>query len=92
MENEILDDEQLEGVAGGTNSEINSDFEKLAKFGFITKKQAEDHDYGAMNSALKNIGISIETHGGIFKSNKYRLNGEKIDRDDAWSYIIAHAK
>ena len=94
---ELLSDEELEQVAGGTNAESAADSKFLNNLlkgtGFYQCKSYSEKDiYDDLEARLdvllswKSVGIEIKLCDNV--KNIYLLNGKEISRDDAW----AHAK
>ncbi|MBE8950974.1 MAG: hypothetical protein SR3Q1_10355 [Quinella sp. 3Q1] len=92
LKDEILNDEQLEQVAGGSFSEIRDDIKKLQKIGFDIDNVNSPSDLnqdvlGKMRAAFGRFGITVrETTGpadftGQF--NGYFLNGKALSRERA---------
>ena len=88
LENEKLDDEQLEQVAGGSITEMEGDSQNFKRLN-VFSGNVNDRDKQALRTAFAAYGISVELHGGHAKSNrnKYFLNGQEIPRDVAWFHV-----
>ncbi len=87
LENEKLDDEQLENVAGGNIYQMEADAANFKKLGVLSAN-VDKHDKNAITAAFAAYGIATEQHGGYLgKDNKYSINGQKIDRDTAWAFV-----
>ena len=85
MKNEILKDEQLDMVAGGTTREINKDIEFLKAIGLMRPDQ---NDKTTMKRAFAQSGISVIFHDGDDLANEYYLNGGQITRENALKYAM----
>ena len=92
LEGEVLDDEELENVAGGTLQETLEDRDRLDKIGMY--KFNNDKGFsGSVNEGFANFGkkyglkISVEADLLANGSNKYFINDEAISRDELWNII-----
>ncbi|MBO4401790.1 MAG: hypothetical protein J5809_08090 [Selenomonadaceae bacterium] len=70
LKDEILEDEELEQVAGGTALQTEQTIDGLKKLGVISRF-ADKHDEGLVARALSAYGFEVKTHGGCFKDNEY---------------------
>ena len=92
LDNEILDDEDLEGVAGGSVKEIVEDRNELTKLGFY-KFDKDSGFYGSVdvgfNSLGKKLGLDLKCDSQSVNnaSNGYRINNREVTRDEFWSII-----
>ena len=89
---EILDDEQLEGVAGGTRVETYADGDELYKRGLLSEDDALRSS--SVRDVLHQMGYKYVDHGGmaIFgaKNNEYfNKQGKSISRDEFWKNFDA---
>ena len=80
LKDEILKDEQLEGIAGGTSREIQKDTDFLQAIGLLRQNET---DKDALRRAWAQEGITVIMHGGNNLSNEYYRGGEQITRDKA---------
>ncbi len=86
--NEILSDEQLDNVAGGSERQMETDVANFKKLGVLPASTYK-HDGGAIQRAFALFGIEAKLHGGHFgKSNEYFYNGVKLNQEQAWSVVI----
>ena len=94
---EIMSDEELDNVAGGTNAESAEDSKFLNNLlkgtrYYQCKSYSEKDLYDDLEARLdvllswKSVGIEIKLADK--DKNLYLLNGKEISRDEAW----AHAK
>lgn len=87
---EILSEDQLEGVAGGTIDETASDIDTLKKMGIIPQSAKSD-DADLLKRAFALYGIDVDTHD--WRRNSYTLKDKNADidpnvgRDGAWAVI-----
>ena len=93
---EKLDDEQLEQVAGGTWVQTADDSR------FLNVLNGSTDRYGATRISLTSgtkieeevqrawaaLGIEFTWHGGAYKLNEYRLNGNKINQNEAYEHAM----
>ena len=89
-EDEMLEGEQLEKVAGGTTYQIEDDIKTLKYMG-IVPASSNLHDTGLLERAFSLYGIDVETHGGG-KDNKYivregQFAGQDVGQDGAWKIV-----
>ena len=103
LKDEILSDEELDNVAGGTFAESYGDAQNFEKLGVkIFKNELAgvpllDHEgFANLRSAFDKYGVTIKDDGSIWgdltgksKANQYFINGNKVSREDAWKYINA---
>ena len=96
LKDEILNEEQLESVAGSTYNNTAADTRVLKKRGFdIIPRSANDLFWSqskfdeasdAVNRVMGQFGIHVDQSWGC-KDNKYYLGGNQISRHDAFLYI-----
>lgn len=100
---EILNDGELDNVAGGTFAESYSDAQAFEKLGVkIFEKTLAgipvlDHDgFSNLRSAFEKYGVTIKDDGSIFgdlvgtsKANKYFIGGNEVSQDEAWKHVNA---
>lgn len=89
LSEEILDDDELENVAGGTRIETYGDGDELYKRGLLS---ADDALHSSpVRDILHKMGYSgYEDKGGLLKSNIYTdKSGNKISREDFWKNFDA---
>ncbi len=93
LKDEILEEEELEEVAGGTTSEIKDDRKRLIKLGYYESKPHQKYEVGIANALEK---LSNATgYGFKFAStsntgnqeNVYSFNGKEISRDKFWALV-----
>lgn len=83
----VLDEEQLDNVAGGNRLETYCDGDILSKLGLISKDDALSST--PVREKIHNLGYKYEDHGG-FTSNKYfDKNGNGVSREDFWKGFAA---
>ena len=68
LKDEILKDEQLEGVAGGTLAQTAADMDR-----FTRETGMRLHSKEQFRDILFRCGIKIKDHGGAFEDNEYYL-------------------
>lgn len=89
LKDEILKDEQLDQVAGGTEQQIEDDI-KAFKNMQIIPASANEHDTGLLERAFALFGITVKTHGGNWgKKNEYYAAGfdGNIGQEGAWKIV-----
>ena len=87
LKDEILSEEELDGVAGGTRIETYQDGNELLKRGLISEDDALSSS--KVREAIHKLGYKYVDHGGVKmfggKDNEYfNKNGESISRDQFW--------
>ena len=89
LKDEILNDEELDGVAGGNRLETFADGNELYKRGLLS---AEDVLHSAnVRDKLHSMGYAgYEDKGGLINANIYKdKQGNLITRDDFWKNFDA---
>ena len=89
---EVLSDEELDGVAGGTRLETYADGNELVKRGLISAEDAGSSS--KVREAIHDLGYKYKDHGGMAlfgaKDNEYfNKDGVGISRDDFWKNFDA---
>ena len=96
LKDEILSDEELENVAGGTYLESADDAKNFKKLGIdIGAKEIAGipvlfHDeFVKLRDTFQQYGVTIKDHGGLINDNKYFIGDKEVSREDAWKHINA---
>ena len=89
---EVLSDEELDGVAGGTRAQTYADGDELVKRGIISEEDALSSS--KVREAIHNLGYKYKDHGGMAlfgaKENEYfNKEGKSVSRDDFWKNFDA---
>ena len=86
--NEILEDSELEEVAGGNGWETQRDADALRAIGCLTHRRV---DKDQINDAFYDLGLGIgtELHNGE-APNKYFIDNRRVTREELWDYIHHH--
>ena len=97
LNDEMLSDEQLEGVAGGTYSETFGDMDRFHKETGFNFHGSDSSKREQLRDILWHCGVKIKDHGGFTDNDYYLLTpngqkGEKVNRDTAIGYAIANYK
>ena len=79
LNEEILDDDTLEQVAGGSQAEIDSD---LAAYAKMIGKNSKDVNMTKLMKAFAKGGVSV-TFNGDRDENIYEVDGSRVSRYDA---------
>ena len=92
LKDEVMSDEELDGVAGGTRLETYADGNELYKRGLISAEDAGSSS--KVREALHDLGYKYTDHGGMAlfgaKDNEYfNKDGVSISRDDFWKNFDA---
>ena len=89
LDNEILDDTELDGVAGGTYTETFKDMDYITKYTGIQFHGNDSQKREQLRDLLWNAGIKLKDHGGGTPNDYYPVNtqtgekGPRIGREDA---------
>ena len=86
LKDEILKDEQLDAVAGGTSREIHKDTDFLQAIGLL--RQNETDKDAPLRRAWAQEGITVVMHGGNNLANEYYKNGKQITREVALETLM----
>ena len=103
LKDEILSEEELDNVAGGTFAESYGDAQSFEKLGVKIFKSdlvgvpLLDHEgFVNLRNAFEKYGVKIKDDGSIFgdltgksKANQYFIGEKEVSREDAWKYINA---
>ena len=103
LKDEILKDEELDNVAGGTFAESYSDAQQFEKLGVKIFKNdlvgvplLDPEGFVNLRAAFEKYGVTIRDDGSIWgdltgksKANQYFIGGKEVSREDAWKHINA---
>ena len=99
LKNTVLDDEQLDGVAGGTYLESADDAKKFKAIGvsvysseILGTPELHSAEFAKLRSAFEKYGVTVKDHGGLINANEYFIGGKQVSRDDAWKHINSQVK
>ena len=92
FENEVMNEEELDNVAGGTRIETFQDGNELYKRGLLNEDQALS--VAPVRELLHKMGYKYVDHGGIKefggKDNEYfNKAGESVSREEFWKNFNA---
>lgn len=87
---EIISDEELDGVAGGSSWEIQQDANRLRSLGRLPNYRAVSPN--EVNDALWQLGQDIGLKIGCdlkegSKDNSYYIDHQKVSRNELWRRI-----
>ena len=85
LKEELLSEDQLEGVAGGTTREIVKDTDFMQAIGLLRQNETEKDD---LRRAWAQGGVTIVMHGGKENANEYYRNGKQITREAALKSVM----
>lgn len=93
---ELLSDEELDQVAGGTYRQTADDSHYLHKldptFAEISETELVFTSKGSYEKSLvkkwAEYGVEAEINSGPVNSNRYKINGEEVSRDHALNYAL----
>ena len=80
LKEELLSEDQLEDVAGGTSREIKKDTDFMQTIGLLRQDETEKDD---LRRAWAQGGVTLIMHGGNNLANEYYKNGKQITREVA---------
>ena len=92
LKDEIMSEEELDGVAGGNRAETYADGDELVKRGLLSAEDALSST--KVRETIHNLGYKYKDHGGLAifgaKNNEYfNKNGESVSREDFWKNFDA---
>ncbi|MBR6712028.1 MAG: hypothetical protein IKI76_03435 [Selenomonadaceae bacterium] len=89
LKDEVLSDEELDGVAGGTRLETFADGDELYKRGLLSAEDALSS--APVRNMLHKMGYAgYKDNGGIINGNIYTdKSGNTITRDEFWKNFDA---
>ena len=92
LNDEVMSDDELDGVAGGTRLETYKDGEELRKRGLLSQDDALSST--PVRELLHKMGYKYVDHGGMAvfgaKNNEYfNKKGESVSRDEFWKNFDA---
>ena len=85
LKDEVLKDEQLDAVAGGTSREIQKDTDFLQAIGLM---RPEQNDQATIKRAFAKTGVSVVFHNGDDLANEYYHNGQQVTREFALKFTM----
>ena len=92
LDNEILDDETLEGVAGGSNTENRNDRDLLKKMGYYDSSDKSivvnlKKSFSDLSNELGcALNIKVNSNTGR-TANKYFIADQEVSRKEFWTII-----
>lgn len=99
LKEEILSDDELDNVAGGTYLESADDAKKFKELGVkIYDAEILDvpvlmHDqFEKLRSTFKEYGVTIKDNGGFINNNKYFIGDTEVTRETAWAHVESQLK
>jgi len=94
-----LNDEQLDGVAGGTYLESADDAKRFNEIGIklydtdiLGVPVLQSPQFAKLREAFNKFGVTIKDKGGLLNANEYFIGDKMVSRDEAWKHINAQAK
>lgn len=95
LQDEALNDEQLDQVAGGNCNEMFDDARRFKKMGI----KIEGSDDGPTNPELFicSLEVAFEKFGvtcvaSVKDGNRYYINGKQVSQDQAWEQVYSKNK
>ena len=88
---EVISDEELEGVDGGYAWEIRDDANRLRNLGYLPKDRdvSKDEVNNAMFKLGQDLGFELGTDLQKRKENSYYINRKRTSRDKVWDKIYS---
>lgn len=92
LDEEIMSDDELDNVAGGTKQETNQDLENFEAMGMKIFVQTNDlsatYHYTLNNliNAFQKYGVKYE-YDFENKANKYFVGDKEFNHEEIWKYI-----
>ena len=91
---EVLSEDELEQVAGGTPTETSEDSKFLFIYGLCPSFSTNDIDFTSgtakeeqVKAAWAKVGVTLDYHGD-FSDNRYYMNGNQISREAAYQHVF----
>lgn len=95
LQDEALNDEQLDQVAGGDWNEMFDDARRFKKMGI----KIQGSDAGPMGSEffICSLEVAFEKFGvtcvaSVKDGNRYYINGKQVSQDQAWEQVYSKNK
>ena len=85
FKDEVLKDEQLDAVAGGTAREIGKDIDFMKAVGVMRQNESDNE---ALQRAFAQQGISVIFHEDNDFANEYYKGGKQISREAALKTVM----
>ncbi|MBR2774980.1 MAG: hypothetical protein IKD73_08360 [Selenomonadaceae bacterium] len=100
LKEEILKDEQLNQVAGGTIAESFDDADRFEALGFhvycndpgVPLNDLYTETMLTLQDTYGKFGVKAITYGDDHRANSYFVDGKEVSREDAWKHIYAQFK
>ena len=89
LHDEVMSDDELDGVAGGTRIDTYQDGDELRKRGLLSDEDALSS--APVRELLHKMGYAgYKDNGGLFNDNVYvNKKGETVSRDTFWKNFDA---
>ena len=86
---EILSEEQLEGVVGGDRVEVADDIHRFKVIGVLPDWTSENPDVNValVRETFKRYGVTAELNQ--YEHNRYWINGYRAKPSEVWDRICA---
>ena len=94
LKDEILSDEQLDNVAGGTYAETFQDMDYITRYTGIQFHGSDKAKREQLRDLMWKNGIKLKDHGGLDPNQYFVINpqtGQKLyetNRNDALIYVV----
>ena len=87
LEEEVLDEEDLEQVAGGYSDEIRKDANKLRDLGFLHGRATKEEIQEALGKISRQTGVKFGFELNENDENHYHINHKHVGRDRFWKEV-----
>ena len=103
LDEEIMSDEDLESVSGGSTAEITIDVHNFKDRGYdvtsdpkvlkiLFKKFGIDAELHLSRATYKRISVNFSIRKLITPPNVYKINGKEVTQKEAWAHIDKQLK
>ncbi|MBR6711427.1 MAG: hypothetical protein IKI76_00305 [Selenomonadaceae bacterium] len=97
LKDEILKEEQLNQVAGGTIAESYDDADRFEALGVhvycndpgVPLNDLYTETMMTLQDTYQKFGVRAMTYGDDHRANIYFVDGKEVSREDAWKHINA---
>ena len=97
LKDEILKEEQLDQVAGGTVAESYDDADRFEALGVhvycndpgVPLNDLYTETMMTLQDTYQKFGVRAMNYGDDHRANRYFVDGKEVSREDAWKHIYA---
>ena len=84
---EVMNEDELDGVAGGTRDELRNDAERLRALGVLPQGGSTMKE---IRSAFGKLGLGITCSLDKEDKNWYHVKDRSLNHEQIWNYIYSH--